>query len=166
MQCPLLTGREEWLLDYAAGRLSGQLRQPLQFHLQECPRCRQLVSEQEQLWNALECWQPKPISPDFKARVLARLHESATASSWQRYWQNWKALLLKPAMATAVAAGLLLGILYLNVRKAPPPQPPQEVAVKSLSREIIDVEQLDQLLRDMEMLKELNELAKESGETL
>lgn len=160
MRCPLQTGHEELLLDYVAQRRNELLSNQLQLHLEQCAECRHFVEEQAKLWTVLEQWEPAEVSPEFDKRLIARIEAEKNKTIWQRWFEQLKLVLVKPALAAGVAIALLLGVVYFSRTPGEPVAGRQEVAVKNGSTENVDVEQLEQFLRDVEMLKELNELAK------
>jgi anti-sigma factor RsiW len=107
-QCPSETAKlRELLLDYPAGRLEPALRAQLEKHLAVCPACRDTVEAQTALWNALDAWEPAPLSPDFNRRLWHEIDRVA-AEPWYKGLVEWRPLL--PAMFVAllvVAAGLM-----------------------------------------------------------
>lgn len=85
--------------------MSGELRQ----HLQECQACSDELASFHQTMAVLDEWQVPEPSPYFSTRLRARVREQAAkANAGMLSW------LRKPALATAAAALIALGIGLLQ----------------------------------------------------
>ena len=108
MDCPLR--REETadlLLDYAARRLDAARAATIERHMEDCAECRKFRMEQAVVWDALDVWEPMPVSMDFNRRLWQRI-DAAEASPWYRglmdslRFANWK-----PAFSLAAAIAII-----------------------------------------------------------
>ena len=150
MDCPIKTQEHtEWLLDYAAGRLRGERLAQLAGHAETCGDCARFVAAQRVLWNALDRWEPEPVSIDFDRRLYRRI-EAGKAAFWirrlfcplQPFW--------RPAVPLAAACLLIVASVMLHKPQAV--IAPVDPAVRV---EKIEPEQVERTLDDLEMLREL-----------
>jgi len=81
----------------------------VQEHLATCSVCAQEVASLRQAMSLLDEWQAPEPSPYFSARVRARLREEGAVAS-----QSWFAWLRRPAVLTAAAALLAVGVGMLE----------------------------------------------------
>jgi anti-sigma factor RsiW len=139
-----LANGEEILLDYASGALTAPRRRELEQHLDTCPACRELAAAQKELWRTLDAWEAPEPSPDFDARLRARL-----AAGPAPRWRAWFARLPWPAAAGAAAAAVLGLILW---RGGPEPRPAAPAAPEAPWTEAVNVEAVEQTLEDLEIL--------------
>lgn len=148
MRCLLQSGDDAvLLLDYCERKLDPALAFELEQHIAVCPDCARIVEAQQAVWNALDDWQPAPISADFNERVWRRI-EAENARPWWRRWLQWGAVTSwKPAMPLA-AACMVLAAVALFQTPAGTPQPKSQP-------ENIDVEQVETTLHDLDMLQQL-----------
>jgi hypothetical protein len=159
MDCPLR--REETadlLLEYSAQRLDAAGVAALERHMENCLECSKFRAEQTVVWDALDQWEPAPVSMDFNRKLWQRIDAAANAP-WYRSladslrFANWKPVFPLAAAILAIAGGFLLD------------HPGKEVAdraepVHSVS--VTDADQLEQTLDDIQMLRQL-ESANASG---
>src|SRR5579864_9380851 len=73
------------LVDYCAHALDPWRVAELERHLERCSDCRDWVSAQDGLWQMLEGWTSPPVSPDFDARLYARIAQEEAAPLWIRW---------------------------------------------------------------------------------
>ena len=81
----------------------------VQEHLAVCPVCAQEVASLRQTMELLDEWRAPEPSPYFSARLRAKMREEHMA---QR--QGWLAWLRRPAVVTAAAALLAVGVGLLE----------------------------------------------------
>jgi len=81
----------------------------VQEHLAVCPACAGEVASLRQTMDLLDEWQAPEPSPYFSARLRARMREEHTAQS-----PGWLAWLRRPAVVTAAAALLAVGMGLLE----------------------------------------------------
>lgn len=147
----------ELLIDYCAGTLDPVRASELAGHIGECADCRRLVEAQQSVWKKLDEWIPAEISPDFDARLYARIAREDAAPVWRQWWRRithpadprskWKPLV--PLAAAAAALSLALMIVGPDVDTA---TPAAEEALKAKIEQRIDVDQVEQALDDLDLL--------------
>src|SRR5262245_13182826 len=107
----------EILTDYCAGALDAIRVAELESHFHECASCKQLADSQRLVWEALDAWKPVEVSPDFDARLFARLAVESRTPWWRRIMANP----LAPVTAAVAVLALALAIRTAEVR-VPAPQ--------------------------------------------
>ena len=153
--CPMERGEEEILLRYCAGALAAEKADPLDGHVEGCPRCHTWVREQRAVWQALESWKVEPVTAEFDAALLVRIaREEQARPRWRRWWDrakgagggglDWRVAVPAGAMALVLVVGL--------TGENPFRREPGETMVKLEAREI---EQAERALEDLEMLRQL-----------
>jgi anti-sigma factor RsiW len=137
MMCPTKDKQSaEILLEYCAGTLDPDRALEFEKHAAQCAECGRQVASQRALWQTLDQWTPAEISPDFDARLYARIAREEAAPLWKR-WFTWG---WKPALITAVAcAAIAIGLF---VRQ---PQLPSRA-------DTVDIDQVEHTLEDLDML--------------
>ena len=145
MECPIEnTQKADVLLDYCANQLAPESAAELERHMQSCASCAWFSTAQRQVWTALDSWEPVPVREDFDQRLYARIEEDRNQPTW-REWLSWR-----PAVSFAAAAAAVVMFLVLNTEVANQP------AVQESTRvEAVDAEQVELVLEDLEMLKQL-----------
>ncbi len=147
MQCPCRAGKgPETILAYLGGRLEPGTAALLEQHFTECRECQELLLAEQVVWDALDAWEPPPVSADFDRKLYHRIEEEEV----HRHW--WRQLLgpvlpfsVRPAMAVAVLCLILVAgvLMRVSTRLGSP-------SVASVDS--IDVQQVEQAAQDMEML--------------
>src|SRR5712692_1870527 len=94
MTCPTKTSRAEVLLDYCAGTLDAARAAEFARHVEACDGCRRVVEGQREVWGALDGWMPVEVSPDFDARLYARIAQEQAAPPWRR----WLRAIFRPSV--------------------------------------------------------------------
>ena len=94
---------------------------------------------QRALWHTLDQWTPAEISPDFDARLYARIEREEAVPLWKR-WLAWG---WRPALVTAVAAAAIVIGLFVHQ-----PQPPSRT-------DTVDIDQVEHALEDLDLLTPL-----------
>ena len=153
MNCPVKSGESaEYLLDYAAGKLQGEMRAQMEQHIAACPACREFAGGQQAIWQAMDAWEPAPVSMDFDRRLYQRIE--AKVSWWTRLTAPLNPI-FRHAVPVAATACLLLvaGFLIYRPANIPVPPTPQSAQVENLQPEQVQV-----ALDDIEMLREFNHL--------
>lgn len=139
MNCP----NKELLMERAAGRLEAEAAAALDAHLAGCSECRAWMAGQAEVWEALDGWQPAPVSADFDDRLYARLDAAAP--------RRWRSFRLRPALSLALAAMLVIAVVLLERPKTPPAPSPRPPA----ARQVLDPDRLERALDDVEMLRQM-----------
>ena len=152
MNCPLQTEETDLLLDYAAGRLA--LREmdaarmaTLVQHIETCPDCASFRKEQAAVWDALDLWEPAPVSIEFNRRLWQRI-DAAAAAPWYTSlmeslrFANWKPVVPLAAAIAVIAAGFLLD------------HPRGKSPIPGVS--VREADQVEQTLDDIQLLHQLD----------
>lgn len=136
----------EILTDYCAGTLDPVRAAELQAHLQECAECQNLAEAQRAVWEMLEVWKPIEVSPDFDAKLYARIAQERTEPAWRR-WLFWRPVAALAGVGAVLALALLVRMpdSTSHVQSDPSHQ-------VQISSEKIDVDQVEQALEDMDLL--------------
>lgn len=151
MICPTNRNEDaEILLDYCAQKLSPVQTAEFEIHLKQCADCSRVVEAQKAVWGALEEWTPVPVSPNFDARLYARIAQEQAAPGWQAWLRRvfqpavpytmWKA-----AVPVAACAVLALG-LFIRMPDVGHTANPQLHADK------VDIEQVEHTLEELDIL--------------
>jgi anti-sigma factor RsiW len=147
----------EILTDYCANKLDPARASELATHLQECSECRELVEAQKNVWEMLEVWKPVEVSPDFDAKLYARIAQERTEPAWRQWFLRifqpaepsafWKPLATVAAVGAVLSLALVFHAPFAGSHIASEPAP--QVQAHS---EKIDVDQVEQALDDIDML--------------
>ena|SRR5579885_1495112 len=150
MECPRQNrGGEELMVAYTAGTLEPSAQIEFERHMAVCEACRQSAAEQKAVWEALDGWKPAAISPDFNAKLYARISEDVGLPWWERALRvNWSRA-LRPAMPVAAACAAIV-IAFLI--KEPSLARRTSVTVEQK----VSIEQVERALDDMDMLKQMS----------
>src|SRR5262249_34322262 len=106
MRCPIETKENaELLLSYSARRLNPESTAILEAHMELCPACREVRDGQRALWDALDEWEARPVSPDLDRRLYRRIEEEEQRGWWRRVFAS---LRIRPALPLAAMACLVL----------------------------------------------------------
>lgn len=144
----------EILLEFSAGTLDAARAAELTSHIRECPECAALVEAQSQVWQALDAWKPVQVSPDFDAKLYARIAREQTPA-WRR-WLHWRPAL--PLAAAAAALALLIRVPDWSDRIPANPSAPAAQAVApapapgAVQPGAIDADQVEQALEDLDLM--------------
>jgi hypothetical protein len=163
MQCPILTKENsEIVLDYCARKLTPEMAAAFDNHMESCGDCRAFCDAQKSVWEALDRWQPTPISQDFDNKLYARIEQHENSSWWTRLRHRsvWQPGSLSPAMPIATACvALVLGVmLYLPGNK-----PSADHQAPQTKMENSDLDQLETTLEDIEMFRQLTPLSRSNS---
>ena len=152
MRCPIETQENaELLLSYSARRLDPRSTAILEAHMEVCPACREFRDGQRALWDALDEWEARPISPDFDRRLYRLIEEQEQMGWWARIFGPMRPMFLRPALPLAATACLVLvaGILSVDPgRIAPPPS--------ADTQQVREAEQVERALDDLDMLRQFD----------
>ena len=159
MKCPIETREHELLVAYGAGTLDKEGAAKLEEHIGTCPGCRQVVREQQAVWQALDRWEAPAVSPDFDRRLYRRIQNEV--SWWDLATRPFRPLLARGGLpvAAAVCAMIVAGVLIERPEGVTAPVP------ESAQVEAASPDQVERALDDMEMLREFNHLVRpDAGE--
>lgn len=132
------------LLDYCARKLDPARSAALEAHIEICPSCRQFRDAQRLVWDSLDSWEVSDSGWDFNRRLRQRLEEEDAAPQWLDNLRAWHSgISWKPAIPLAAALALWLAVFPpYSQNNTSSPNPPQG-------------EQLERVLEDVEMLRQL-----------
>ena len=145
----------ELALEEFAGRLDADRRAKLERHIEACPACRQLAAGQRAVWEALDAWNAAPVSAGFDARLYRRIEQDV--SWWQRILRPLRPAALRQILPLTTAAGLAVAVAIVIGRPAAIGPAPRAAAVQV---EPLEPKQAEDALQDMELLRDLNRLAR------
>jgi len=142
--CPVKTNEPDLLLEYSAGRLDAPRAAILEEHMKTCAQCASFRMEQTAVWNALDLWEPAPVSLDFNRRLWQRIDAAPWYAGFFEAirFANWKPALPLSAAILTMAAGFLLD--HPGGKKPVP-----GVSVK-------EANQVEQTLEDIQLLHQLD----------
>jgi hypothetical protein len=140
---------EAVLLEYSAQKLNAADMTRVEEHLKSCAECLRVAEGQRAVWEALDAWEPAPVSTDFDRRLYQRIQSEV---NWlDRLMRPFRPLFLRHGLPIAATACLLLvaGMLLQRPSDAPVRGGPAEITT----------EEADNALQQMEMLREFNRIA-------
>ncbi len=143
------------LLDYCDRKLSADMMDTLDKHVENCPGCRQALAAQKMVWEALDNWEPAPVSIDFNRRLYHRIDKEAATAWWRRMFEPVMPFSLRPALPMAAACLVMIAVFLFQA-------PGDQQLQKQMTVETIDVEQVEKTLDDMEMLRQMGGLFQEA----
>ena len=155
MNCPLETREDAALLvAHAARELAADTAVKLDRHIAGCAACTQFMRRQQAVWEALEAWQPAPVSADFNRRLYARIEELENrAAWWRRLFGPLRPVLLRQAMPIGATAVVLLAAGFLIDRSRVPAAAPERAQI-----EMLQPDQVEHALDDMETIGQFDHL--------
>lgn len=158
MNCPLGNrDQAELLVAYSSRKLDRAMSVAVEEHIGGCAACREFVRGQQAVWDALDIWEPEPISADFNRRLYQRIDEQVTW--WDRLMRPLRPLVFHRTVSLAAAACIVLAVGFvLDQTSAPPQQPPRAHAVAEM--EGLQPDQVVKALDEMEALSRFNRLMK------
>jgi len=160
MRCPIETQENaELLLSYSARRLNPESTSILEAHMELCPACREFRDGQRALWEALDQWEARPVSPDFDRRLYRKIEEHEQQGWWSRVFGSMRPMMLRPALPLAAMACLVLVAGFII------DEPGKILAPATESSPVVrEEEQVERTLDDLEMLRQFNLVAPASSE--
>jgi anti-sigma factor RsiW len=143
----------ELLLAYTSTKLDPDAAAAIDGHIRACDACRQFTSSQRTVWNALDQWEPEPVSADFDRRLYQRIEREVG-------WKNlllgpFRPLLFRHGLPAAAAACLLIvaGVLMERPIGAPPAYTRESAQVEAVAPD-----QAEPALQEMELMQEFSRL--------
>jgi len=124
-------------------------------HMESCAACRELVSGQKAVWEALDTWETAPVSPDFDRRLYQRIDREV---SWfDLLLRPFRPLLLRQGLPVAVAAVVMVTAGVMLDRPANPPAAARgDTADITAQMETLQPAEIKSALDDMELFQEFN----------
>ncbi|BDI31296.1 hypothetical protein CCAX7_33470 [Capsulimonas corticalis] len=115
------------ILEHSDGRLSPKLRERVESHLSDCAACQAFARDMRLIARGVASLPSKQTTPDFDARLAARLAEAQRAAAakpaWRRAMESIFATpsqALKPGLALCGAAAALGGAAFFAPHPAKP----------------------------------------------
>ena len=153
MRCPIESQENaDLLLSYSARRLNPEATAILEAHMEICPTCREFRDGQRALWEALDQWEARPVSPDFDRRLYRRIEEQEQVGWWARIFRPLPSTFLRPALPLAATACLVLVAGFLTIQ----PDRIAAPAPAAADSQVREVEQVERALDDIEMLRQFD----------
>jgi anti-sigma-K factor RskA len=169
MNCQLMSqGRGavlDMVVDYCAGVMDAEHLAEFERHIAHCDECARMVEAQRTVWESLDQWgqaDVPEVSPDFDARLYARIAHEQKAPAWRR-WLNsllppapgsvWKPAISVLAACAVLAIGLrTAGWMDLAMLRGP--QPGQNTAQMESDHADthVDIEQVANALDELDLL--------------
>jgi anti-sigma factor RsiW len=154
MICPLKTEETELLLDYSAGRLNAPKdaarKAFLEQHIVNCRECASFQTDQAAVWNALDLWEPAPVSVDFNRKLWGRIDTAAAAPWYRRLAASLQVANLKPVLPMTAAIALIAAGFLLD-------HPGSNKAQAGFT--VNEAEQVEQTLDDIQLLHQMDAVA-------
>jgi anti-sigma factor RsiW len=154
IDCPLeLEDSIDLLLDYSAGKLEPAKMLMLEEHMDLCSACAAFRVGQAEVWQALDAWEPAPVSMDFNRRLWQKI-DAVEAAPWYRKLADslrmgaWKPALPLTAAVFLVAAGFMMD--HQGAVSVSPNISVSEVASVS------EADQVEKTLDDLQLLRQLD----------
>ena len=142
-------GNAEVLLEYSAGTLESGVAAAVAEHIGRCAQCRELVRAQQEVWGALEVWEPRAVSPDFDSKLYDRIGKEV--SWWEMLVRPLRPLSFRNGLPIAAAACLLVVAGFLLEQR---PEVPARPADNGRQLQV----DAQHALEDMQILGEFNGL--------
>lgn len=161
MNCPLLAeDTADVLLDYSAGRLDKTRSARLLRHMETCGACAAFLTEQTALWSALDEWEPEPVSMDFNRRLWQGIDRIAGAPWYRRLADALRVGAWKPAIPLT-AAVLIVAAGFMMDHQGTVPFTTSAAGGNGVS--VMEVDQVEQTLDDVQLLKQFDSIVTEAG---
>jgi anti-sigma factor RsiW len=150
MNCPSRTQENLGiLLDYVAGRLDSVNAASLEAHMATCPECAEFGHRQTMVWDALDAWEPAPVSLDFNRRLWQRIDAMESAPWYRRFADfmrltSWKPAIPLTVAALVIAAGFLFDHPARNTAPSAPTAAMQQTEVDQVQQTLDDIQLLHQ----------------------
>jgi hypothetical protein len=161
MNCPLKTEETAGiLLDYAARRLDSEMKALMDRHMKECADCAAARLEQTIVWDALDAWDPMPVSIDFNRRLWQRIDAMESAPWYERLAESLRMANWKPAF-TLVLATLIVAAGF--VLDHPGNRAPDGGGSSTAGVSASEAEQVEQTLEDLQLLHQFDSATGAAG---
>ena len=140
------------LLAHSLRELDAKLSAALDEHVRSCAACASFAAAQKSVNEALDLWEPAPVSADFDRRLYRRIEREVP-------WRGSLARLFRPDggarwLPVAAAAGLLMAVgLWIGQPGALPPPDSRSAQIEALPPE-----QAEHALQEMEIMQEFSRL--------
>jgi len=151
MKCPVESKENvNLLLDFCLGKPGAAAATELARHVETCSACQEFCASCSALWADLDLLEAPPVSPDFNRRLYERI-EAEESGVWRKFLSLFRLPGMRPATAIAAAGMLVVFGVLLQNPFVPDNLPRPLMEAKS----DIDIEQIEETLEDLEMLRTL-----------
>ena len=148
VSCPIQDpGNADLLLAYVDRKLDPELVERLEQHAECCPSCRRLLDAQRTVWEALDSWQPGPVSAGFDGQLMEKIRTAK-----------------RRALPRAAARSGQVAVLFLALLAALLLRGPSMDIPRLWNRDVVEIEQLEHTLDDLEMLRQLEPAGAPEGQ--
>jgi anti-sigma factor RsiW len=148
-------GDQERLLSYVSGALGPAETALLEGHIDVCPACREFTRWQSAVWEALDAFDPAPLSPDFDRRLYQRI--GAPVPWWERLATALRPLPARHALPIAAMAVVVVGGI---IWESPTTEIPKPRNAFTAQVQTLQPDQVQNALEDIELLRDLNHLVR------
>ena len=105
-----------------------------------------------ELWETLDQWTMPAVSSDFDSKLYARIASENSQPAWRKWMRRvfqpvTPVAFWKPVVSLAAACAVLTVALVVHT-----PERTNDVAVKQVHAESVDIEQVAKALDDLEIL--------------
>jgi anti-sigma factor RsiW len=165
IECPLKSESSigenslDLLLDYSAGKLDGEpnkaRRIALEDHMAECSDCAAFRVGQAEVWQALDVWEPEPVSMDFNRRLWQKIDSAAAAPWYRKLADSLRMGAWKPALPLTAAVFLVAAGFMMDHRNVLPNSATPSVAMTD-GVSVSEADQVEKTLDDIQLLRQLD----------
>ena len=153
MICPIENEDIEILLAYCSGTVGGAEAAELKLHVGGCSDCAPFVQLQQAVWNALDVWEPNPISSDFDRRLYARIAEADREPWYRRAFDFVRPMFQQPTLPLVAATVVIMAGFFFDRKQVIFPAPSQPAAIRV---SVTEAEQVERTLDDIQMLHQFD----------
>lgn len=121
MQCAEVQAK---LAEYSVGLLDERERKAIEAHLAECASCAYELRTLERVDKLLGSVKPEEPPAHLWQNIRARI-EAQPQKAQAPFWQSWFTL-PRLALGSAIAAAILVGVLYFGMPRSPEHEMPLE----------------------------------------
>lgn len=150
MSCLVIRDHQSDLLEYCRGSFETERRLDIAKHAASCSECQTFIAQQQQVNALLDEWTLDPVSPEFDLALQAKLAQ-ATSEGFGERLRRWLTPLWRPAIPVGAAAALAAVLITVQY---PVPHAPS-TAGETVDASRIDVNQVEQTLDDLDMLRQM-----------
>jgi anti-sigma factor RsiW len=149
------------LLDYSAGRLDKARSAALEQHMAVCEDCAAFRVGQDEVWKALDAWEPEPVGMDFNRRMWQQIDAAAAAPWYRKLADSLRMGAWKPALPLTAAVVLVAAGFMMDHQGAVSVTPG---VINGSGVSLTEADQVEKTLDDIQLLRQLDAVAgTESG---
>ncbi len=159
MICPIENDDVELLLAYCSGKVTDPESAQVKLHVVRCPECASFVQLQRAVWNALDVWEPTPVTSDFDRRLYARIAEADREPWYARMFDFVRPVFDQPALPLVAATVIIVAGFFFDQKQVISTTPSQPAAIRV---SVTEAEQVERTLDDIQMLHQFDSDAQEA----